>query len=375
MYAMGMSKSSSGNTRLVPVFTLRHASLMAGVPHKEFHENNSMHPVHNRRKWEYTSLWNSVPSTPKEVVKYAKYVIEQYWMGGVETPMKVMGSGAFGTVITAPTKLVRSIQGNPVEFGLTNWIKGQGRAARDPAQLAVKFQVVRRPSELEEAIRESTTHAVLWMSQHKTSRGIPPIKRFIPAFYGAGYYPRFNLFVQFMEIVDGLPLSRYLAFKDVPRSILTELEQALCSLWNRGFFHSDAHFNNIMVTRAQNGTPRVKILDFGQTIVLPKQLRPSSLAAVRDAKYLEKLEAYAVRAKVTWRFFNPNTRLLKAASYYVNRSRSTSPSSRSRSRSASRNTTAKASPNSGRSSSGIQTRAKKLGKLAMRALRKIRPQS
>lgn len=245
----------------------------------------------------------------QKVNNYAQRIMYEW---GVD--FRELGRGAFGVtfliragsrslpaaVSTAFDEAMHVTRGDPV--------------TRSTQTLAAKFQMVRDPDELQDAIRENGVHRTLAMSKASRGPGLPAIADHVPRFYGSGWYG-YQVYFTIMEPLSGVPLKRLVnsANARVNARLVHELERVTAALWAEGVAHMDAHTNNIFVTP----TGRPMLIDFGQAVILPRSLRPRSLTQALAPPYLEQLQAYMDSQRMGWSFYNPNTRMLRVMRYQL----------------------------------------------------------
>lgn len=138
-----------------------------------------------------------------------------------------------------------------------------------------------------------------------TVDGVPNSSEYVPKFYGGGYSGRINATITFMEYLPGKKIGDINA---LTRAQFDALQTAFVSMWARRLFHADAHGYNILLT--ETGP---KLIDFGQSIVLPERLRARSVQSALTPEYFKELDDYAAMYsyKENYTFQNPNTRSLR----------------------------------------------------------------
>lgn len=136
-------------------------------------------------------------------------------------------------------------------------------------------------------------------------QGMPSSSNYVPKYFGGGYNSRIGAIVSFMEFVEGVQIGN-LAYLE--KNEFEMLELAFVSLWARRIFHADAHDHNLMMTRSGP-----KIIDFGQSIVLPERLRATSVQQALSPPYFKELDDYGAMWSFVERytFQNPNTLSLR----------------------------------------------------------------
>jgi serine/threonine protein kinase len=228
--------------------------------------------------------------------------------------VKLLGEGVSGSVYEVPSHVARLA---PLKTSYIVMRRGIPRGG----SVAVKFQTVRDMRDLRDAIRETQTHAIASTDPSPASGGrpsdIPSLTGFVPSLYAAWYDASTRLFVTFMDTVSGEPLGDIIEGRLLRPSELTQLKRAFAALWSRGIFHADAHGDNVFIDPSAS-PPRVSIIDFGQSVFLPPEIRPASMAIAMSAGYTGALESYVSKRKAGKAWFNPNTRTLQIATVRSN---------------------------------------------------------
>lgn len=223
--------------------------------------------------------------------------------------VKLLGEGVSGSVYEVPAHVARLA---PLKTSYIVMRRGIPRGG----SVAVKFQTIKDMRDLRDAIRETQTHAIASSdpspSSPKRPADIPSLTGFVPALYAAWYDASSRLFVTFMDMVSGEPLGDIIEERLLKPSELSQLKRAFAALWFRGIFHADAHGDNVFVD-PRASPPRVSIIDFGQSVFLPPEIRPVSMAHAVSAGYTGALETYVSNRKAGKSWFNPNTRTLQIA--------------------------------------------------------------
>jgi hypothetical protein len=162
------------------------------------------------------------------------------------------------------------------------------------------------PSAIADELLELRKHAYLARQRVPgTVDGVPNSSEYVPKYYGGGYSGRINATITFMEYLPGKKIGD---IASLTRAQFDALQKAFVSLWARRLFHADAHGYNILLTEAGQ-----KIIDFGQSIVLPERLRARTLQSALTPDYFKELDDYAAMYsyKEGYGFQNPNTRSLR----------------------------------------------------------------
>lgn len=224
-----------------------------------------------------------------------------------------LGEGVSGIVSDVPVDIAQKAL-----IG-ASYIVFKKPALPSSGSVAIKFQIVRDDVDLRSCILETQIQAILMTG--RSSNNIPGSSQYIPKLYGAWYDPNYRLYVSVMQIAQGKPLEDILKRRKLSRAELTEVTKAFVALWRRGVFHSDAHSGNVMIDTTPNGRPKVTIIDFGQSVFLPPELRPTSMLNASNANRQLAIENYVARLKVNQSWFNPNTRTLKILRAWTNNRR------------------------------------------------------
>jgi hypothetical protein len=162
------------------------------------------------------------------------------------------------------------------------------------------------PRAISDELLELRKHAYLAKrSVQGTAEGVPNSAAYVPKFYGGGYTGRINATITFMEYLPGKKIGD---LATLSRADFDALQSAFVSMWARRLFHADAHGYNLLLTEAGP-----KIIDFGQSIVLPERLRARSVQSALTPEYFKELDDYAAMYsyKEGYSFQNPNTRSLR----------------------------------------------------------------
>jgi len=90
-----------------------------------------------------------------------------------------------------------------------------------------------------------------------------------------------------MDYLDGITLQEFMKSTDFNtlKTILEDFRQKINLLHDRGIYHCDLHFGNVMVQTTDNST---RIIDFGRV----KLVNPSENAAWREEGICEDIELY-----------------------------------------------------------------------------------
>lgn len=162
------------------------------------------------------------------------------------------------------------------------------------------------PLSISDELLELRKHAYLARQRVQgTVDGVPQSCDYVPKYFGGGYSGRINATITFMEYLPGKKIGD---LNSLTRKQFDALQNAFVSLWARRLFHADAHGYNLLMT---DSGP--KIIDFGQSIVLPERLRARSVQTALTPEYFKELDDYAAMYsyKENYSFQNPNTRSLR----------------------------------------------------------------
>lgn len=92
----------------------------------------------------------------------------------------------------------------------------------------------------------------------------------VPAVFFAGLDAEHGAFVIGMEHLDAVLLDDIVRDRALTADIFVKVERALCVLWLLGAAHGDSHLGNVMVEAPGTPRERVRLLDFGFAVMLPK---------------------------------------------------------------------------------------------------------
>ena len=227
----------------------------------------------------------------------------------------ILGEGATGTVMSVPVEAARR--------ALVKSTFNPIAPLPSTGLVAAKFQLVRSASDLKNFVRETQVHAVAL-----TPKG-SQLSKFVPKLYAAYYDPDARVHVTIMQMVRGETLQSIMeSGGKLTGREYAELAKAFFALWNRGIFHADAHGGNIFIRRGANansssssnnngGGKIVTLIDFGQSVYIPPELRPATIAQAMDPTFQARLETYVGSLKTGQNWWNPNSRALKIAKSMV----------------------------------------------------------
>lgn len=101
----------------------------------------------------------------------------------------------------------------------------------------------------------------------------------VPEFYFAGSHPEYGVYVSVMTFIGG-SVSKVTAYTP---AMMADLEKAAMTLAVCGMEHGDLHESNVMVTRqTYRSPPRIKIIDFGLSVVLPQKYKTIARQKVEE---------------------------------------------------------------------------------------------
>lgn len=293
------------------IMTNRERALVDSIPtNAPLPEKHELYPGPRSRylsgRFNRYIQWVDADPNGGVVSEYARRTLNNW---GVQVDK--LGSGAYGYVAKFPGHLAKNMRANPAKYGIRDGVFRSGKPIPN-GPVAVKLQLIATPADLRDAVDESIKHNILQKpDRSRTRSNIPSSSKYVPTFYWSGYYPAEQMYVTFMQLLNGKQVEDFLEDGGVVTpSLAVEFEKALASMWKRGFAHADAHDKNLWVV----GLNRVMIADFGMSVTLPPSLRPTSMQAARNPAYLDKLQAYMIRRWSDQKgdfWVNPNTRFLK----------------------------------------------------------------